>query len=143
MSNLEKTYNECCLYFVGNSLSRYITEMAEEEFIITGLAPSYAHLMLLVIDNPGLSQTELSSKMNLKSSTLTRFFDKLVQKGLVDRIQNGREVNIYATEDGEKTKVLINKALDNLYKKYCDILGEEFAVKLTADINKAIKSFKL
>nr|WP_283242706.1 MarR family transcriptional regulator [Marinifilum caeruleilacunae] len=111
--------------------------MADEEFRFIGLAPSYAYLMLLVVDQPGSSQNELSKKMNLKSSTLTRFFDKLVQRGLVERIQNGREINIYATDKGHKTRVLIDSALNNLHKKYSLVLGENFATKLTADINKA------
>lgn len=137
MKDLLKTYKESCLYFTSNSLIRHITEIADEEFLITSLAPSYAYLMLLVIEEPGLTQNELSQKINLKPSTLTRFFEKLVQKGMVYKIHNGREVNIYATEKGNKTRELIDKALNNLYKRYCEIFGQEFAEKLTADIYKA------
>lgn len=139
MSKSSKSYQECCLYFTANSLSRHITELADEEFRLTGLSPSYAYLLLVVMDEPGLTQSEISKKMNLKSSTLTRFFDKLVQKGLVDRIQNGREINIYATEKGAKTKVLIYSALDNLHQRYFKIFGKEFTEKLTANIKEASK----
>ncbi|PXY01998.1 MarR family transcriptional regulator [Marinifilum breve] len=137
VNKLSKISQECCLYFTANSFSRLISEMADEEFRFTGMAPSYAYLMLLVVDEPGLSQNELSTKINLKPSTLTRFFDKLVQRGMVNRVQNGREINIYATDKGHKTRILIESALNNLHKKYSLILGEDFAAQLTADINKA------
>jgi DNA-binding MarR family transcriptional regulator len=52
--------------------------LAEDAFKITGLSPSYGYLMLILIDEPGLSQSELSQKMNLKASTMTRFIDKLI-----------------------------------------------------------------
>jgi hypothetical protein len=37
-----------------------ITEMANEEFAITEFDHSYAHLMLLLRDKPGLSQNKLA-----------------------------------------------------------------------------------
>ena len=128
---------ECCLYFTANSLSRHINEMAEEAFAPTGLAPSYSYLMILVTDQPGLSQNELSHRMNLKPSTMTRFVEKLKQRELVYTNQEGRTVYVYPTEQGKKSRPVIDQALKRLYDKYCDVLGEDFAVKLTADIHNA------
>lgn len=137
MSESCHTYQEYCLYFTANSLSRCINEMAEEELTITGLAPSYVYLMLILIQEPGLSQGELSERMNLKASTMTRFIDKLVQKNLAERVQEGRSAYIYPTEDGKNMQKLINKGLKNLFEKYCKVLGKDFAVKLTENIHKA------
>ncbi|MCG8701297.1 MAG: MarR family transcriptional regulator [Bacteroidales bacterium] len=142
MSKSCKTYQECCLYFTTNTLSRYIGNLADEAFRVTGLAPSYAHLMLILIDEPGLSQNELSKRMNVKASTMTRFIDKLIMMQYVERVQEGRGAFIYPTEHGKELRKSINVALSNLYKKYCDILGEEVAVKLTADIHKANEAIK-
>ena len=111
--------------------------MAEEAFIITGLSPSYAILMLLVIDDGAPSQNQLCKQMNLKASTITRFIDKLVTMKYVERTHHGRTTYISATEKGEELEPTIREALHNLYKKYCELLGEEFAIKLTADIHKA------
>ncbi|TKG97223.1 MarR family transcriptional regulator [Puteibacter caeruleilacunae] len=137
MSDSCKTYQECCLYFTANSLSRFINNMAEDAFRLTGLSPSYGHLMLLLINEPGLSQGELSQRMNVKASTMTRFIDKLIVMQYVKRVQEGRTTLIFPTEEGKKLKVLIDKALTQLYKNYCEVLGEEFAVRLTEDIHKA------
>lgn len=142
MSESCKTYQECCLYFTTNTLSRYISNLADEAFRVTGLAPSYAHLMLILIDEPGLSQNELSKRINVKASTMTRFIDKLIMMRYVERVQEGRGAFIYPTEDGKKLRQSLDIALSNLYKKYCDILGEEVAVKLTADIHKASQKIK-
>ncbi|MCG8582181.1 MAG: MarR family transcriptional regulator [Bacteroidales bacterium] len=125
------------MYFTANSLSRHINTLAEEAFAFTGLTPSYAHLMLLLIEEPGLSQGEVSKRMNLKASTITRFIDKLDAKGYTIRTQEGRTVFIYPTEEGKKLKPIIKKALKKLFDMYCDFLGKDFAVKLTAEMYKA------
>ncbi|MCL3780684.1 MarR family transcriptional regulator [Prolixibacteraceae bacterium JC049] len=142
MSESCSTYQECCLYFTANSLSRFINKMAEDAFRITGMSPSYAYLMLLLIDEPGLSQNELSKRMNLKASTMTRFIDKLIVMRHVERVHEGRSTFIYPTEEGKKLKPIIDKALGDLFDKYCEVLGKEFAVKLTADIHNANQILK-
>lgn len=137
MSESNKTFHESCLYFTVNSLARKINVMADEEFRITGLTPSHAYLMLTLIDEPGLSQNELSRIMNLKASTMTRFIDKLTQKGNVERVQKGRSVYIFPTEKGEKLKELIEKAMQNMYERYDKVLDKDFSKNLTSDINEA------
>ncbi|CAM1345410.1 MarR family winged helix-turn-helix transcriptional regulator [Tenacibaculum amylolyticum] len=142
MSESNSTYHECCLYFTANSLSRYMNAMTDNAFRITGLAPAYAHLMLLLIEEPGLSHNELSNKMNVKASTMTRSIDKLLAMGYVERKQEGRNVYVYPTPNGIHLKEKINEALSILFKEYCNVLGEDFAVKLTADIHKANEILK-
>lgn len=86
---------------------------------------------------PGLTQNEISKKMNLKPSTITRLIDKLMQKDLVQRVQKGREVHIFPTEQGKGMQKQMDQALKRLYKRYIALLGKEFAEKLTADIHQA------
>ncbi|MCF2875229.1 MULTISPECIES: MarR family winged helix-turn-helix transcriptional regulator [unclassified Tenacibaculum] len=137
MSKSKPSYQECCLYFTANSLTRYISTMADEAFRITGLSASYAHLMLLLIDEPGLGQNELSKRINVKASTMTRFVDKLIMMRYVERKQEGRNVFVYPTEEGINLKPKIDEALSNLFDTYCKVLGKDFAIKLTSDIHKA------
>ncbi len=142
MSDSCKTYHQNCLYFSANSLSRHINELAEQELSLTGLAPSYVYLLLSVIEEPGKCQNELSSIMNVKPSTMTRFIDKLVSRDLVTKVQEGRVVSIYPTDTGNKLKGPIHEALKSLFQRYCDLLGEDFALKLTSDIHFANQQFK-
>lgn len=130
-------FGKCCLYFTANSLARHINNLAEVAFKKTGLSPSYAHLMLLLIEKPGLSQNELSKEMNVKASTMTRFIDKLLSLKYVERVQEGRSTFIFPTEEGKELKKIIDSALADLFSDYSNILGKDFAVNLTSDIHKA------
>lgn len=127
-----------CLYFTANTLSRKINELAEKAFAPIGLSPSYAYLLLIILSKEGLSQKDLSDAMQVKASTMTRFLDKLEYMRLINRESNGRSTFVFSTEEGKAFKEKIDKALIELYQNYTDLLGEEFAIKLTADINKAI-----
>lgn len=53
-------YLKECLYFTSSRLSRIVTKMAEDEFAMSGLSPTYAYLLMAVYDKEGISQKELS-----------------------------------------------------------------------------------
>lgn len=142
-SSEEHNYNEVCLFFTVNSLTRSINEMTEKAFETVGISASYGHLMLLIIDIPNQKLGELSEKMNVKPSTMTRLIDKLQTKGLVERTTTGRLVRISPTAKGVALRPKIMEALKVLYNNYCEVLGKDFAVKLTEDIHKAnLKLYK-
>lgn len=126
-----------CLYFTTNKLHRIINKMAEEEFIKTGLSPSYALALMLIINEQGLSQNEISKKLNIKPSTTSRFMDKLESKGLVSRKVKGKVSYLYPTEKGEALQEDIVNCLENLHNRYSKILGSKQGVKLTQDIYEA------
>lgn len=125
----------CCLYFTASKLDRVITKMADEEFSIIGLSPTYAFLMMVVKENPGISPTDISKELNVTPSTTTRFIDKLVMKGLVERKSTGKFSSIYLTEKGEEIQGDINRAWESLYHRYSKILGYEEAQEMTKRIN--------
>ncbi len=126
-----------CLYFTANSLSRVITRMAEEEFRITGLSPSHAFLMMIVNDNPGIGQKELSERLRLAPSTVTRFVDTLEYKGLLIRKSQGKLTKIFSTDKGKGLEIEISKAWKNLYQRYSNVLGAEGGDELTRLIDEA------
>ncbi|MGO4109311.1 MarR family winged helix-turn-helix transcriptional regulator [Paenibacillus sp. YAF4_2] len=120
-----------CLYFTTNRLSRAITRMADEAFATTGLAPAYGYVIRLVVAKPGITQKELSEKLYITPSTLTRFIDKLEGKRLVERKVQGKTVLVYPTEKGRELEPTIRAASKKLLQTYQDILGVEAAVLLT------------
>ncbi len=89
-----------CLYFTANSLSRVITRMAEEAFRPTGLSPSHVFLLMLANENPGIGPKEMSDYLQLAPSTVTRFVDALVGKGLLERRAEGKTVGLFPTPEG-------------------------------------------
>ena len=99
--------------------------MAEEEFRITGLSPSHAFLLMLVKEQPGIGSKALSENLLLAPSTVTRFVDNLVHKGLLVREVMGRETHLTLTSDGQKLQKLILKSWKNLHSRYAKILGRK------------------
>jgi DNA-binding MarR family transcriptional regulator len=123
-----------CLFFTANRLSRAITKMAEEEFASTGMTPMYGYLILLVNGTPGISQKDLSHKLSVTASTLTRFIDKLEVKKLVERKVHGKTVLVYPTPRGLDMEGTIRSMSKNLHNRYEGILGKEATERLKKEI---------
>lgn len=122
---------DCCLFFTANSLARDITRMGEEEFASIGMTPSYALLMMLAVDSPGISQKEIAAGMNMAPSTVSRFIDSLVRRGLLQKDVQGRSTYIHPTDKGVQLKESIQEVWKNLYDRYSKILGQEYGDDLT------------
>ncbi|WP_315117699.1 MarR family transcriptional regulator [uncultured Clostridium sp.] len=125
-----------CLYFTVNKLSRVIGRMAEEEFEITGLSPTYALLINIVNANKGVGQKEIGEALHMTPSTITRFIDKLEVKELVIRKCEGKNCRIYPTEKGKRLQSDIDKAWSNLHERYSKILGYEEGERLIDIIDR-------
>ncbi|MFD1356783.1 MarR family winged helix-turn-helix transcriptional regulator [Fictibacillus halophilus] len=136
-NNLDNCILDNCLYFTVNKLSRAITRMAEESFKKTGLSPTHAFLLMLVNNKPGISQSELAEELHMMPSTITRFIDKLVIKGLLERKAEGKRSFIFPTEAGENTQEEIKEAWKDLYRNYSAVLGEDAGKELTILIREA------
>lgn len=122
---------ECCLFFTANSLARVITKMGEEEFASIAMTPSYAFLLTLVIESPGISQKELAENLNMAPSTVSRFVDALDKKRLLRKEGQGRNTFIHPTKKGVALEPQIKSAWTHLYERYSKILGKEHGDVLT------------
>ena len=131
-----KTILHNCLFFTANSLARVITKMAEEEFRITGLSPSHAFLLMLVEEQPGIGMKSLSEKLQLAPSTVTRFVDNLVHRGLLVRESQGRETRLTLTPEGQELQNLILKAWKKLHNRYAKILGRKEGDEFTRMVDE-------
>lgn len=126
-----------CLYYSANALARIMTKIAEEEFSITQLAPSYAFLLMTVNAKPGIQPKEISEKMMLKPSTVTRLIEKMEIRGYLKRQSVGKFTEVFPTEKSTALDAKIHEAWMNLFRRYVSILGEAESKKLTDDIYKA------
>ena len=122
---------ECCLFFTANSLARDITRMGEEEFASIGMTPSYAFLMMLAIDSPGISQKEISAGMNMAPSTVSRFIESLVRRGLLQKDVQGRTTYMHRTDRVLQLQEQIQEVWKNLYERSSSILGQKNGDELT------------
>lgn len=138
----DEAFLQDCLYFTTNRLSRAITRMADEAFATTGLAPAYGYLIRLVIGSPGITQKELSEKLSITPSTLTRFVDKLETKHLVERKVHGKTVMVYPTEKGIELGPTLRQASKRLKQNYEEILGKELSKQLTEYLTSSSKQLE-
>lgn len=123
-----------CLYYSANTLSRIMTKISDEEFSVVGLSSSHAFLLMTVNDKQGIQPKEISEQMQLTASTVTRLIEKMEYRGYLERQSVGRTTEVYSTESGQEMQPKLKQAWQNLYKRYSELLGEENANRLTADI---------
>jgi DNA-binding MarR family transcriptional regulator len=128
-----------CLYYTANALARVMTRLAEEEFAVLGLTPSYAFLIITVHDKPGIQPGEISDELQLTPSTVTRLIEKLESKDLLIRRTLGKFTEVTLTPRGIEMTEVIRTCWENLNKRYTEILGEEDARELSGKIYCALK----
>ncbi|MCB0600871.1 MAG: MarR family transcriptional regulator [Saprospiraceae bacterium] len=131
-----------CLYYASNALARIMTRMADEAFATTGLSSSYAFLLMTVNNKPGIQPKEISQKMQLTPSTVTRLIEKMEVRGMLLRQSSGRSTEVYPTSQSLELQPKILQAWQQLYKNYSALLGEEEGISLTASIHEASKKLE-
>ena len=130
-----------CLYFSANALARNLTRMAEEQFLSTGLAPSYAFSLMVINEQPGVAPKEVARQLHMKPSTITRFLDKLVQKGLIYKEQAGKSISLYPTDEGLGMQENLASNWKKLHGSYSEVLGVQAAngmAKVIYDANQLL-----
>ncbi|WP_028778837.1 MarR family winged helix-turn-helix transcriptional regulator [Shimazuella kribbensis] len=139
---IEKLLNEC-LYFTVSNLAHEAGKIATEEFASIGLSPTYAYLVLIVKAEPGITLTDLCAILHIAPSTGTRFIDKLIAKGVVERKTEGKLTKIFLTEKGEDLHEEINRCWLKLYDRYSLIFGKEKGDKITQIVLEASNKMKI
>jgi len=135
MTNEKSPYCNC-LYYSSNALARIVTKMADEEFSVVNLSPSYAFVLMAVNSNPGIQAGELAQAMMLTPSTVTRLLEKLENTSMIKRHTEGRTTLVYPTKNSVALNDGIKAAWNKLYQRFVNILGEQAAKDLTDNIYK-------
>jgi DNA-binding MarR family transcriptional regulator len=125
---------ERCLYFNVNALARRVNTIWDEAFSEFDLSPAHAYLLRLLLESPGLTQTQITRELKLEKSTVTRFVTVLEAKVLLSRDRQGREVLVYPTAKAYRLQKRLNAKGDALYQKMIDALGKSKLTELVGSM---------
>jgi DNA-binding MarR family transcriptional regulator len=109
----------------------------------TKVNPAQAHLLGLLVVQDGLTQKELSTKLQIRPASLGELVDKLQQTGFVERrvnIKDKRITNVYLTEEGRKSVKEVMQARQELVDSIFSDLSEEEKNQLSNLMSKLIDS---
>lgn len=130
------------LYFTVNAFARELSVVAESYFSVIGLTPSDAMLMLVVSSKPNVQPTEVSEKIKLAPSTITRMVEKLEKKDLLLRTSESKYTFINATEKGQNLFPTISETWLNVYKHFnnqIDLMSIEKLIQQTSEASKKLR----
>jgi DNA-binding MarR family transcriptional regulator len=122
MKATEKRYLNC-LYFTSNVLARKTERLASNSFKAVDLSPSYALLLILVNEYPGIQPREIAGQLQLMPSTITRLLDKLEKQRLIIRVHEGKMIRVHASPAARKLYPSLIQCMNDFGKKYRDLLG--------------------
>src|SRR4029079_3552054 len=124
-----------CLYFSSNALARKIEKLANDSWKKVGLSPSHAYLLMLAIEEPGIQPSALVRQLLLTPSTITRLMEKLEEKKLVVRTNEGKVTNVYPSPKAKSMLPELKECLNHFYQNYAAILGKDESSKMVNSIN--------
>jgi len=129
-----------CLYFNTNHLARTVGKIWQEAFEEVGLAPAHAYLLRLVLEQPGIAQSKISAELHLEKSTITRFIDKMVDQGYLERrstnLLNIKAQNIFPTNKAKNIRSRLDEIGDSLFEKMGNAVGTRTRDQLVKNIKK-------
>ena len=118
--------DECCVEEVGITVQRLVRvfQLFERDQIkVFGFTSSQCYSMLELLKSDSLSMYELSEKMNLNTSTMTRIVDKLVRDKYITREryeEDKRVVIVKLSDKGKKAAQEMNEGISSYYKNIID-----------------------
>lgn len=139
-----KTYDVCCGSEI-QKLARLTYILEKNTFKLKGFTSSQAYTLLELLSDGGIPMKEISKKMALDCSTMTRNISKLVDLGLVERAscpQDKRVTKIRLTGLGEeKAKEIKDGFITHFTKVVCKLPKDQFDTIFTG-INLLIEALE-
>ena len=127
------------LDFVASALFRLANKIAVQESAFTGLTPSYAFIIVAVKEKPGIRSTELSRKLQLEISTVTRLVEKLEAKNFVLRDSSPGMTKVYLTDLGEHMYNNVIIGMERYLGQFKTAIGKKQYKELLKSISKAVR----
>ncbi len=137
-----KNYYTDNLYYTTTAFSRQIASIAETAFMDLGLTPSDAYLIMVVNEKPNVQPTEISERILLAPSTITRMIEKLEKRSIVTRTQEGKYTYVAVTTKGKDLYTNIIATWDDIHQTFTNKLNEETVSLLVQNTSDAATKLK-
>lgn len=122
--------NNCCTEQIGELVQRLVRVMnifEKDSIRAFGFTSSQCYSLLHLSKEGNLSMNQLSEKMNLSISTMTRIIKNLVRDGYITRERekaDRRVVNLRLTDKGNEAALKLKKAIREYYRNIVGNLPE-------------------
>lgn len=138
---IESEGSDCCIDEIGEMMQGLVRTLHMFERIQIsqrGYTNSQCYILLNIYKNDALPMKELSEKMNLDNSTITRIVNNLVRDGLIEREhskEDRRVVLVKLSNKGIKEAEQLNKEVLEYYR----LIIKEIPEGKVIDVVEAIK----
>lgn len=142
------TDDNCCIDEVGLMIQKLVRvfQLFERDQIKThGFTTSQCYTMLELYKSGSLTMNELSEKMNLNSSTMTRILDNLVRDKYISRDRDKpdrRIVLVSLTDSGKEAAKNLDITVKEYYKKIIANIPEGQVDDILKSVNTLQKAFE-
>ncbi len=139
-------------YFKGINLFGKFENSPRDFGVGELLYPSEIHTVVLIVRKPNLNLTELSCELGVSKSAVSKFVNKLMDKGLIIKKRardNNKEVFFVPTEKGEKAARRHDEFEKDLFSDIENLINglseekrlflEDFLLNLNTKISKALE----
>ena len=137
-----KNYYADNLYYTTTAFGREISSIAENAFLDLGLTPSDAYLIMVVNEKPNVQPTEISERILLAPSTITRMIEKLEKRSIVTRAQEGKYTYVAVTTKGKGLYASILAKWDEINAVFLKKLGDSAVGTLVQHTSEAAGKLK-
>ncbi len=117
-----------CLGFIANRLVKVFYKAFDHELEDHGLTSAQFCVLAKLLEEEGLTQTELANRLFIESPTLVRTLDKMEQAGIIERRSvptDRRAHHIFLKPEGKKMRKVVNKIGKIVHEKATAGLDEE------------------
>lgn len=130
------------LYYTTVAYAREITSIAETAFLDLGLTPSDAYLIMTVNEKPNIQPTEISEKILLAPSTITRMIEKLEKRSIVTRSNESKYTFVAPTAKGKDLYASIVAKWKEIHATFLEKLGDHEVASLISVTTEATAKLK-
>jgi MarR family transcriptional regulator, organic hydroperoxide resistance regulator len=144
----QEVKSDCCVDEVGQmiqKLVRVIQLFERDQIKVHGFTTSQCNTLLEISKAGSLTMNELSDKMNLNTSTMTRILDNLVRDKYISRDRDEadrRIVVVSLTENGKEVAIKLSNSVNQYYKKIIENIPEGQVDSVLNSVNVLQKAFE-